>query len=190
MAISDERIRNLSLEESGRDSRLSRAYLILQYAHDSAHALLGALRTVRRERGAERGALTDEEQDLLRAMLVMAASGLDALTKQLLRDALPYLCKRDEKVRTQFQKYIERKLKGEEKEEFLLFALTSGDTQQALIERYVDELTGSSLQSVKALSKAVNALGLSGIFETVQRDDLQTVFRERNTSERDQTLLT
>jgi hypothetical protein len=36
-----------------------------------------------------RGMSTDEEQDLLRAMLVTAAPGLDAMTKQLIRDALP-----------------------------------------------------------------------------------------------------
>jgi len=182
VALSDERVRALSLEPSGRNPLLNRAYLILQYTHDSAHALLGALRKVREERGAGRGALTDEEQDLLRAMLVMAASGLDAMTKEILRSALPFLCREDDTVKSHFQKFVERKLKGEGREKFLSLILTNGDAQQALIEQYVYELTGSSLQSMDALSKAVNALGLSGVFDEadVQREDLQRVFRERN----------
>ena len=181
MSLSDERVKNFDLQ-APRNSPLERAYLILQYTHDSARALLDALRKVRAAREAGRGALTDEEQDLLRAMLVMAASGLDAMTKEILRSALPSICRKDEKARSAFQKFVERKLKGDGSEKFLSLILTGEDVQEGLIAQYVDELTGNSLQSVDALSKAIDALGLSGVFdqENVRRDDLQRVFRERN----------
>ena len=181
MPLSDERVRSLNVEQS-RNHLLERAQLILRYTHDSARALLEALRKVREERGAGRGALTDEEQDLLRAMLVMAASGLDAMTKELLRSALPPLCRNDEDVKTSFRKFVERKLKGDGKGKFLSFVLTASNVQEGLIELYVEELTGNSLQSVEALSKAVNALGLSDVFdqEDAQRSELQRVFEERN----------
>jgi len=181
VSLSDERVRSLDLE-APRNPLLERAYLILQYTHDSARALLEALRKVREERRAGRGALTDEEQDLLRAMLVMAASGLDAMTKEILRSVLPPLCKKDEEVKSSFQKFVERKLKGDGREKFLSLILTAENVQESLIEQYVDELTGNSLQSVDALYKAVNALGLFEVFdqENVRSDDLQRVFRERN----------
>jgi hypothetical protein len=90
MPVPDDRIRRISLDDQGRVKEISKAYLILKYAHDSASALLQALRTVRERRNAARGALTDEEQDLLRAMLVMSASGLDSMTKQLLHNSFAY----------------------------------------------------------------------------------------------------
>ena len=64
------------------------AALILKHTHDSASALLKAFNLAREGRGRPRGMTTDEEQDLLRAMVVMAAAGLDAMAKQLIRDGL------------------------------------------------------------------------------------------------------
>ncbi len=76
----------------------SKAYLILKHTHESSQALLRAYRLLRLVRGINtsgknelkiiRGMSTDEEHDLLRSMLVTAASGLDAMTKQLIRDTL------------------------------------------------------------------------------------------------------
>src|SRR5712691_1458226 len=54
---------------------------ILETAHDSAGALLKAFDLARTQRGRSAGMSTDQEQDLLRAMLVMAAAGLDGMVK-------------------------------------------------------------------------------------------------------------
>lgn len=83
-------LRKLSVsEELATLEEIRKPYLILKYSHESADSFLEAFEVVRKERGASRGATTDEEQDLLRMMIVIAAAGLDSLLKQLIRDCLP-----------------------------------------------------------------------------------------------------
>ena len=72
----------------------SKAAVILARTHESADALLKAFELAQQERGTPRGMSTDDEQDLLRAMLVMTAAGLDSMLKQLIRDALHNLAAR------------------------------------------------------------------------------------------------
>ncbi|MFC1895153.1 hypothetical protein ACFL0Q_00610 [Thermodesulfobacteriota bacterium] len=159
--------------------------MILQYAHDSARALLQALRTVRSQRQARRGVLTDEEQDLLRAMLVMAASGLDSVVKQLIRDALPILCRGDSRVLSRFQTYVARQVRGDAEghvtndvSKLLARVLTADSPQAALIESYVYALTGSSLQSVDELFKVASALDVPQ--NVIAKDTLVSIFEARN----------
>lgn len=185
MAVPVDRIRGLDLPDDERRQELSKALLILQYTHESASALLQALRTVRSHREASRGALTDEEQDLLRAMLVMAASGLDSVAKQLIRDALPTLCKGDPKVLAQFQTYVARQVRGDgegyvtsEASKLLARVLTADSPQAELIESYVYSLTGSSLQSVEELYKVASALDVTQ--NMINKNVLKPIFEARN----------
>src|SRR5690349_252371 len=60
---------------------------------------------------AGRDAADHYEQDLLRAMLLFACSGLDATIKQLVRDTLQDVISKDSGAQAQFAKFIERKLK-------------------------------------------------------------------------------
>ena len=76
-----------------------KAAIILKVSHESADALLKAFELAQTGRGAPRGMTTDEEQDLLRAMLVMAAAGLDSMLKRLIRDCMPSLVKANPQVR-------------------------------------------------------------------------------------------
>ena len=65
-----------------------KAHLILVHACEAAAALLKAFDTSRNERRATGGNTTNEEQDLLRAMLVFAGAGLDAAVKRLIQDSV------------------------------------------------------------------------------------------------------
>lgn len=184
-AVSDKKVRSLDLTDDDGREELSRAFLILKHTHESADALLDALRVVRERRGAASGALTDEEQDLLRAMLIMATSGLDAMVKQLLRDLLPILCKTDERVRNGLREFVRRQLRGDvdghpstQAAALLAAWLTGESVQEAVIEDYVGELTGDSLQSTQQLLRATEALGLDG--SLVDRNVLDPIFADRN----------
>ena len=86
-------------------SQCERSHLILSHAHETAAALLAAFRKVKSPRA---GATTDEEQDLLRAMLVFACAGLDSMLKQLIRDTLPDISAWDEIARGELLKFVER----------------------------------------------------------------------------------
>jgi len=50
-------------------------------------------------------------QDLLRAMLLFACSGLDAVVKQLIEDSLHDVLQHDLGAQREFQKFVERRLK-------------------------------------------------------------------------------
>ena len=68
-------------------AELSDTLLIWEKARDAASSFLAAFTQSRRARGSPRGTSTDAEQDMLRAALVFAGAGLDAVVKQLLADA-------------------------------------------------------------------------------------------------------
>jgi hypothetical protein len=137
------------------------------------------------ERGSRRGAPTDEQMDLLRAMLVFAGAGLDSMLKQLIRDALPTLAESDLKVVEEFEKFASRRLRqsgvddeGPSASKLLVSALISESPREAILEAYVQDLTGSSLQSASELLKATAALGIQGALSTYGR--LGDAFRARN----------
>jgi hypothetical protein len=128
---------------------------------------------------------TDDEQDLLRAMLVMAASGLDSMLKRLIRDALPTLVSVNERVRDGLEKFAVRSIRGEADgpeavggTKFLARVLASAQPQQQVIEEYIRDLTGGSLQSSSELSRITAALGLSNT--KIDHSILNPIFDIRN----------
>jgi len=128
-------------------------------ARQKESAVDGRLRGVR-------GMTTDQEQDLLRAMLVMAGAGLDSMAKQLVRDALPQLAAKNEEVRRHLEKFVLRKLRTEAGAEgasvpaFLARTLVAPSAHTMIVEEYIEKVTAGSLQSVRALNEVVSALGL------------------------------
>src|SRR5262245_55613750 len=180
-----ERVRSF---KSGCSSEAcENASLVLAKAHESCEALLKAFSLARTQRGSSRGMSTDEEQDLLRAMLVMAAAGLDAMTKQLVSDALPLLIECDEKALDSFEKFIARQIRPEITDgspsagaKFLARLLSRATPQRAAVETYVVQLAEGSLQSVVALYEVVAALGLWPNDVGVDRDALSPIFEARN----------
>jgi hypothetical protein len=122
---------------------------------------------------------TDDEQDLLRVMLVMAAAGLDSTLKQLIRDALPALVRVNPTVGTGLEKFVVRSIRGDSAggetlpgARFLARVLVAESNQAQVIEEYIRDLTGRSLQSAEELARTAEALGLTRV-----RVDV-TTFRE------------
>jgi hypothetical protein len=153
----------------GRSRPCEKAAVILERAHSSSEALLHAFEEAWIARGRPRGVTPDDEQDLLRAMLVMAAAGLDSTVKQLIRDALPALVERNPSVRDGLEKFASRNIRGDPEgpepslvgARFLGRVLAAKSPQAQVIEEYIRDLTGTSLQSAEELAKAASALGLS-----------------------------
>lgn len=161
--------------------------LILRHAHDSSSALLKAYSLAREVRGSRRGMTTDQEQDLLRAMLVMATAGLDAMIKQLIRDALPQLLRISDQALNTFEKFIARRLvedpSSSEKmsaNKFLARVLSRPSPQEQLIEEYIQDLTKGSLQSSEALFQVAAALGVDPPQAGIDPNALGPIFHIRN----------
>lgn len=130
---------------------------------------------------------TDEEQDLLRAMLVLAAAGLDAMVKQIIREALPMMLRRDVRAQEALEKFIARQIRPDTGDlersvsaKFLARVLSKPSTQLAIIDEYVRHLTGGSLQSTASLYEVVGALGLNADDVGVDRRELDPIFEARN----------
>lgn len=191
------KITKTNTEECGK------ACLILKHSHESSQALLRAYKLARGIRSLLKsgilkpdsrittyktmpGMSTDEEQDLLRSMLVTAASGLDAMLKQLIRDALLPLTKTVANARFELEKFVQRRLKSEIEEKsfegakFLARALVAPSIQQQIVEDYMAHLTAGSLQSSDELAKIVAALGLSKEDVVVDHKALRPIFEIRN----------
>ena len=169
----------------GDSEETSKARLILTYAHDSAQALLDAFTTIREVRGAGPGTSTNEEQDLLRAMLVLAAAGMDSMAKQLIRDSLPTLVGRDSGVSKSLEDFVTRQLRGgpdgaAADNRLLARVLFAESQRDQLIEEYIQYLTGPSLQSTEELTRSAKALGIAPSDVGIIRRDLQPIFDVRN----------
>ena len=101
-------------------------------------------------------------------MLVFAGAGLDACAQQLVRDALPRLVVEHTDARDALTAFAARRLRRQGDSEVggvdarFLAELLLGDPEQNLIEALIDDLTGSSMQSVEELKRVAAHLGVVG----------------------------
>lgn len=163
---------------------LSKAVLILKHSRASAASLVNIFDAEIKRRGGKRGATTDGEQDLLRAMLVLAAAGIDAIAKQLVSDCMPFLLPKDKRVEQGLESFIARRMRSDDEgslnHKLLAKILVAPDLRAALIAEYVNDLTSSSLQSSEELIKVSYALGMEPNECGITRDALRPVFSARN----------
>lgn len=165
---------------------LRKSGMILQYAHEAVRALLQAYDDVTEARGEHQGSLAESEQDLLRAMLVLAAAGLDSMTKQLVRDTLPDLVEVDDRVQQGLETFVARRLRrdrdvsGGDAVKFLARLLVADSHQKQVIREYIDDLTGRSMQSPEEVMRAAYALGLDPGEMNINPDLLRSIFGIRN----------
>jgi hypothetical protein len=129
-----------------------KATTILQSAHRTASSFLDTFGRTRKARGA-RGTPTDQEHDLLRAMLTFASSGLDSMIKQLVRDALPKVIDLREGAQDNFQEFVDRRLRRGDGPNYAFVAAVMADPnpRKHLLDGLVRDLTSSSLQSVDGI---------------------------------------
>jgi hypothetical protein len=157
------------------------AHAILCNAHDSASSFLDIFEAVRKSRKAK-GASTDEEQDLLRALLVFASAGLDSMVKQLVRDALPSTIEANDGAKIMFKDHIERRLNVEERvsRKFLANILGDANPRQCLMEQLLGDLTAESLQSTEQLLKVAAYFNIPSKQISPTPNSLKEVFGVRN----------
>jgi hypothetical protein len=162
-----------------------RAKTVLAQAEDCTNSLLSTFDSVR---AGAHGALTDEQQDLLRAMLVFAAAGLDSALKELMKGSLPHLAMFELNVREKLADFAGRRLRDEHATQsesaagysFLATIITSPLPIYKVTEAYVNDLTGSSLQSPQELMKAAIALGFKPKSVGIDENELKPIFDARN----------
>jgi len=162
---------------------LKKSRAIIEATRDSVESFLNTYKHVRKTNTEKKStSTTDEQQDILRAMLIFSAAGLDSCLKQLIRDVLPKLAKNDENVEKQIEEYCTKQIKNINDSSALRFLsklLFSESTKSALIELYIDYLTGSSLQSSDELMKVLDALSIKNEVK-IDVKKLKSIFNARN----------
>jgi hypothetical protein len=160
---------------------------IYEYTHASASSLVKAFDDAKTKRGNVRGVLTDQEQDILRAGLVMCCAGVDAALKQAIRDCFETLLEKNKLVREGFEKFIRKRIGGDgdvleiaSGVKFLAQVLADKTPRAKLIEDYIRELTGDSLQSADEILRTTAALGLETKTLTLDIPRLKEIFQIRN----------
>jgi len=159
--------KKVSPQNAKSSKQTDKTRTVLNEASNSVKAFLGAFDRSCRSRRNTGGMSTDEEQDLLRAMLVFAAAGLDSVLKRLIKDSILDLTKVDDKVRAKLESFISNQLRTDSTGTmskgvagFLAAILASPSAHTKLIELYIAYLTGTSLQSADEISRTISALGL------------------------------
>ena len=137
--------------------------------------------SIRQNRDAK-GTPTDQEQDLLRAMLAFACAGLDSMIKQVVRDALESVIDRSERAHGNFRVYVEKRLarQGTLDPKFLAGVLTGTDPRTVLIAELVGELTSQSLQSKDHVLRAASFFDIPSNALTSDIRLLDRIFQARN----------
>jgi hypothetical protein len=164
------------------------AQRFLASAYDSVDAVLETLETMRGVRrqqapgGRIPGRLTSQEEDLLRAAIVFTGAGLDATMKQLIRDTLATLLEKSTQAHDKFETFTAQRLGAAEMAESKTVAryLVAADPRGRLIEDYVYELTGSSLQSAEQVGNTAGALGIDDPELRRRVGELKELFTARN----------
>jgi hypothetical protein len=156
------RLRLTALTVSSSKRETQEAARRLKGAHDSINGLFETLHSVRNAKavsGVSIARLSHGEVDLLRAALVFAGAGLDAVLKQLVRDSLPTLLNTYPAAQGALKGYSAR-LTSEQPAKAKSI-LTNPDPTKALRRQYIADLTKASLQGHGELVNIRKALGLA-----------------------------
>ena len=132
--------------------------------------------------GPLHGRLTSAEEDLLRAALVFTGAGLDATLKRLIRDTLPALLESNEQAHRKFEDFAVKQLGGAEAVDGKVLAryIVASNPRERLIEDYIYDLTGSSLQSAEQVDLTAGALGINSGPLRAEINGLRDLFVARN----------
>ena len=158
--------------------RLSTAHDILMRAIESAESLFHAFGELRKDK---KGAPTDHHQDILRSALVFAAAGLDAVVKQLVKDALSAVVDLDPGAHDQFVNYLHSRLSRQPLDtKWLARALANAQPREYARDDYINELTSHSLQSKDQLLRVAAAFAIPANEVAADVKQIQEVFIARN----------
>ena len=156
----------------GCPPEVERSWARLLATHKSVSGLFTTLNDLRSAQNDPRGAISELHLDQARAAIVFTAAGIDACLRTLLRDALTtLLLSGDGPAHGAFTRhFMGNRLKGD-LTQATKKAIVHIDPRAALIDLYVEDLAGSSIQGWKDLARCRDALGITG--DGLEDGDLQ-----------------
>ena len=160
--------------------QLRNAHVALRDTHATAESYLWTFEfSVARRRPI--GVPTDDDYNLLRAMLVSACAGLDSMVKHAIRDALPAVIDRVDAAQDKLLRFVEHSRPDPDTPTApLATGLTASDTRAALIDELTRELTQRSLRSRERILSAASYFDLRPEDLVVDIEVLDDALRARN----------
>lgn len=157
------------------------AYYILCKAHETCSSFLTIYDSTVTN-SVHTDEIVHQENDLLRATLLFSTAGLDAMVKQLVKDALSKAVRSDIGAEVVFKGYIEKKLlRGEQINTSLLTkVLVANDSKTILLDEVIRDLTSNSLQSKDELLKVASFFNIPSNTLTTDFNLLKEIFDVRN----------
>lgn len=151
----------LPRKPQGCPPEIERSWARLLATHKSVSGLFTTLNDLRAAQDDPRGAISELHRDQARAAIVFTAAGIDACLRTLLRDALATLLSGAGPAHGAFTgHFMDNRLKGD-LTQATKKAIVDIDPRTALIDLYVQDLTGSSIQGWKDLAQCRDALGIT-----------------------------
>lgn len=124
----------------------------------------------------------EENQNILRAIVLFSCAGVDAIVKQLINDTLEYVIEHDEGAFNQFKQFSTKKIQNKSETNFNLLTelLICENPRNILIFELKKELTQNSLQSADELFRVASYFNIET--KKLEPDDkkLREIFRARN----------
>ncbi|MFE6946536.1 hypothetical protein [Streptomyces chartreusis] len=151
---------DLPRKPHGCPPEVERSWDRLKATHKSVSGLFTTLNELRAGQEEMRGAVSEIHRDQVRAAIVFTAAGIDACLRTLLRDSLPILLSTVGDAHGSFvSHFMSNRLAGD-LTSATKTAVVDIDPRAALIDLYVEDLTGRSIQGGADLIRCRNALGL------------------------------
>ncbi|MFZ3475383.1 hypothetical protein ACODT3_42240 [Streptomyces sp. 4.24] len=145
----------------GGGDEIGRSWNRLVATHQSVSALFTTLNELRAAQPDMRGAISEAHKDQARAAIVFTAAGIDACLSALLKHALPTLLAAEGPAHSAFVgHFMTERFKENKVTEATKKAVVAFDPRAALVDLYVEDLTGPSIQGAKDLARCRDALGL------------------------------
>lgn len=166
--------------------KLERAIVAINKSQSIVTSLHSIYIDLQSKRKTRKG-LTEKESDILRAMLVFSASGLDSVVKQLIRDTLLEITRKNDDVQKQLEKFIENKLKAKDNEgsdivniKNLANVLATPSPFERILRIEEKELTSGSLQSRDELLRIATIFAIEPKEICTDLEKLKEAFDIRN----------
>lgn len=145
---------DLPRKPHGCPSEVERSWARLVATHKSVGGLFTTLNELRAGQDDMRGAVSETHRDQARAAIVFTAAGIDACLRTLLRDSLHTLLSTTGDAHGAFvAHFMANRLTGD-MTKATKQAIVNIDPRSALIDLYVEDLAGSSIQGALTSSAA------------------------------------
>lgn len=171
----------IDFDLSRRKEKVKNSIVTLEKTHQIITRFLKVYENIGRTRRTRRNQ-TEEQTDVLRAMFVFSASGLDSVVKQLVKDCLEVIVRNNEGAQLQMKSFLFKKLKDRDAVDIGMLAdlLSTPSPFDRGIKLIKDEFRDKSLQSAQELLSAGAYFDVNSTQITDNIPKLKEVFKSRN----------